>query len=321
MPQVQVVRTFVAENGEEQEEVLCPLCGTAASELILTGQDIMYNRPGDYRVVRCVNCSLEYVNPRPTFRSLGAHYPDDYFCYQPVDESPALLRPMLQSFSRGAAVRRLSFIEKAIGKITPEMSLLDVGCGLNELLYWIKQLRGCEGLGVDMKDTMVQHVRERLHMPIVHGTLEGAGLEDGRFDVVSMIEYLEHELDPRGALMEARRVTKPGGVLAIEIPYTEGWPARAFGNRWFNLDVPRHLIFFSHDTLRRALGECGFELIQLDTFSIPFYVGSSVLHWLGYRSMPKRPVLTPVLAGVLGLPFLPVTGFMPEFTFAVARAS
>ena len=320
MSAVEVIRTFVADNGEEQEEVLCPLCNASESELVLEGQDIMYNRPGNYRVVRCRSCSLEYVNPRPTFKSLGVHYPDDYFCYQPVDDSPAFLRPVLKSFSRGAAERRLGFIEKAIGKVKPEMSLLDVGCGLNELLYWIKELRGCEGLGVDMKDTMVEHVRERLKMPIVHGTLENAGLEAGRFDVVMMIEYLEHELDPRGALSEARRVTKPGGVLALEIPYTGGWPARAFGNRWFNLDVPRHLIFFSHDTLKRALNECGFELEQVDTFSIPFYVGSSVLHWLGYRSMTKNPVLTPFLAGILGLPFLPATGLMPEFTFAVARA-
>ena len=40
-----------------------------------------YGLPGDYPVVRCQQCEFVYVNPRPTFASLGAHYPDGWVAW------------------------------------------------------------------------------------------------------------------------------------------------------------------------------------------------------------------------------------------------
>jgi hypothetical protein len=113
---------------------------------------------------------------------------------------------------------------------------------------------------------------------------------------------------------------KPGGHLAIEIPFPGGWPARAFKSRWANLDVPRHLVFFDEATLSRALAEHGLELVSFETFAIPFYVGTSVLFWLGGHDMMAHTFITPFLAGLLGAPFLPLLPWMHEFAFAVARA-
>jgi SAM-dependent methyltransferase len=315
-----VVRSFVSEHGEAQEEVTCPLCGAADANLLFEGQDLLYGKPGTYRVVRCTACTLMYVNPRPTFASLGAHYPDDYFCYVSADDSAPLLRPIIKSLARGSTLRRIELIEKTIGRITPEMQILDVGCGLNELLYEIKKERGAVGTGVDMKDTMVARSREKLDMPIVHGTLESAHFDTGRFDLVTMIEYLEHELNPSNVLAESRRVLKTGGHVAIEIPFPGGWPARKFKNRWANLDVPRHLVFFDKETLAKAFEAHDFELVSFETFAIPFYVGTSALFALGGHTSMKNTFLTPLLAGMLGAVFLPALPWMHEFAFAVGKA-
>ena len=195
-----------------------------------------------------------YVNPRPTFASLGAHYPDDYFCYVSADDSAPLLRPIIKSLARGfPPFVASSSSRRPSGASSRRWRILDVGCGLNELLLRDRSKeRGAVGTGVDMKDTMVARSREKLGMPIVHGTLESAHFDTGKFDLVTMIEYLEHELNPSNVLAESRRVLKTGGHVAIEIPFPGGWPARKFKNRWANLDVPRHLVFFDKETLVRA---------------------------------------------------------------------
>jgi SAM-dependent methyltransferase len=195
-----------------------------------------------------------------------------------------------------------------------------VGCGRNGLLKHILDERGARGLGIEMKPEIAAYVRDELKMPVVEGTLLAAGLERARFDLLVMLEYLEHEPDPLRVLSEARRVLKPGGHVVIEIPDPEGLPARLFGERWVNLDLPRHLVFFDRKTLTRALSQTGFEVVSHRRFGIPFYVGYSVLLGLGVSHIMRHWATLSAVSYALGVPFLPALPWLPEFSFVVARA-
>jgi SAM-dependent methyltransferase len=318
---MKVVRTFVSdEHGEEQEEVACPLCGATSNDRVLRATDLLFRRPGPYFLVRCSSCALEYVNPRPTPSALGAHYPKEYFGYARPEEAPWFARPFLLAFAKSIALRRIHYIESVTGKILPEQAVVDIGCGANGLLRTLKGLRGCVGTGVDFTPTAVDYVRNTLKMPIVEGTLQTAGFSDGQFDVMTLLEYLEHEPDPLAILREARRVIKDRGHIVIEIPHPTGWIARAFGRFWWNLDLPRHLVFFGKETLGKALEATGFELVRTRAFTLPLYVGASIVQALGQRHWVKNQSWVPVASALLGAPFLPFQPLMPEFLFAVARA-
>jgi SAM-dependent methyltransferase len=314
-----VRRSFTSEFGEAQEDVACPICDADESKLVLTGKDALYGKPGNYNVVRCAACSLSYVNPRPTIASLDAHYPDDYMCYQAPDAGPPLFRSLSESIARNMTQRRLTRLENVIGRIPAEAGIVDVGCGLNDLLVMIKNTRGPIGTGIDLKQSMVARIQTKLGMPAVHGTLADAHFADGQLDLVTMLEYLEHEPNPGAVLAEARRVLKPGGHCAIEIPHSVGLPARMFKTNWSNLDVPRHLIFFDPKTLAHAFAENGFELISYVPFTVPLHFGISLVFMLGGRNLGRNP-LAPLMAAMLGLPFLPFLRWLPEFAFAVGRA-
>jgi len=321
------VRTFdSAEHGEQQEEISCPLCGGRETARVLLARDLLFKHPGGYPLVRCTRCTMEYVNPRPSGRALGAHYPSDYFGYSLHEDAPSWLQPFLRSTARALSLRRLDYLEEVTGRVEPQMALLDVGCGVNRLLECIKAERGCVGTGLDFKPEIVEYVRDKLQMPMVQGSLghtvpgDEAHFEDGRFDVVFMMEYLEHELDPRGVLQEARRITRTGGHLALELPYIEKGPGRMFGRYWWNLDIPRHLMFFTQQTLRQMLDQTGFELLSVKPFTLPFYSGMSLVQVMGLRHWRRYQVLYPVLGGFLALPLLPFSALMPEFMFCVARA-
>ncbi|MDD9941319.1 MAG: class I SAM-dependent methyltransferase [Myxococcales bacterium] len=319
-PCLRVLERTIADNGEALERVACPLCGETNATVALEARDRLYGTPNRYPVVRCEGCSLAYVNPRPTPEALGAHYPNDYHCYRTIDSYPKWLQPMARQDVIDQTKRRLKNIERVLGPIQPDMQLLDVGCGQNALLHFIKEERGATGLGIEMKAETAARVREQLGMPIVEGTLLDAGLEAARFDLVVMLNYLEHEPDPLRALRESRRVLKPGGHVAIEIPDPEGLPARLFGKHWVNLDVPRHLVFFDRNTIERALQQAGFELVSYRRFALPAYVGLNFLLTFGAHNIMRYWNTASATGYVLGLPFLPAMPWLPEFSFVVAKA-
>jgi SAM-dependent methyltransferase len=305
---------------ESQETVPCPLCGGADAKLVFHACDRLFALPGQYSLVRCESCSLSYVNPRPTFEALGRHYPDDYFAVRPPELAPAWLRPIARLALRLQTTNRIRMAERVLGRLTPGTKVLDVGCGLNEYVGQVGRLRGCDGIGVEFKPEVVTYVREKQGTPIVQGTLQTAGFEEGQFDLVSMNEYLEHEANPVEVLTEARRVTRRGGHVAIEIPHIAGLPARIFGSRWGMLDIPRHLVFYTPETLARMLERCGYRLIHTRTFGIPFSIGASLILSLGYKRLGRMNTFDSLFVGLSSLPFLPFAPFLREFIFAVARA-
>src|SRR5262245_1588222 len=169
---MKIVRTFSSdEHGELQEQIACPLCESSDGHVVLEGRDLLFRRPGRYPLVRCESCGLKYVNPRPTPEALGRHYPEDYFGYSKPEDAPWFLRRIILGFARGIALRRIRFLEATTGKIEPSSQVVDVGCGVNGLLRTLKELRGCEGIGVDFKPEVVEYVRNQLGMPIVQGNL------------------------------------------------------------------------------------------------------------------------------------------------------
>ena len=47
-----VIRRFESDHGEPQEEVACLLCGSAEHTPAFESRDVIYDKPGSYRLVR-----------------------------------------------------------------------------------------------------------------------------------------------------------------------------------------------------------------------------------------------------------------------------
>jgi SAM-dependent methyltransferase len=211
-------------------------------------------------------------------------------------------------------------VERVIGKIPAEARVVDVGCGMNELLVRLQRDRACTGLAVDLSPEAVNYIHGSLKMPVVHGTLHDAKLAADTFDLVTMNQFLEHELDPRAILTEARRISKKGAHIVVEVPYSAGIPARLFGTYWSQRDVPRHLAFYTPDTLRDLLARCGYEVIHAEPFGVPFSAGISVLQALGFTKLGRLRPLDMLMIMLVGVPLLPFFPFLREFMLVVARA-
>ncbi len=312
--------TVWPEPDEALEHVACPSCGSPRSNLALHGRDRLFGKQGWYRVVRCAACNMRYLNPRPCGEALRAHYPADYLpVRRPEDKSPLLrfLTRIMISARWSAYVR---MVEEVIGTIPPSARVVDVGCGLNDLLARLHELRGCAGVGVDINPEVTSYIRDTLGMSVALGTLRQAQFETAGYDLVTMNQFLEHEPEPVATLLEARRISKKGAHLVVEVPYAGGLPARAFGSCWSQLDVPRHLAFYTPETLGDMLSRCGYRLIHVKSFGAPFSIGISVLQALGCTRLGRLSAVDVLLITMAGVPFLPLFPWLKEFMVAVARA-
>lgn len=111
-------------------------------------------------------------------------------------------------------------------QFTAATSILDVGCGVG---HWHRALAqvlpsSTEITGLDPEPKWVQGAQERARRAglgsrcrFVQGDAMALPFADGSFDLTTCQTVLIHLADPKGALREMMRVTRPGGlVLAVE---------------------------------------------------------------------------------------------------------
>jgi SAM-dependent methyltransferase len=120
--------------------------------------------------------------------------------------------------------------------ISPESSVLEVGCGLGELLSQIKAKRR---VGIDLSHHQVARGRQ-LHpeLDLREGVGESLHLEDGPFDVIIISDTLNEAADVEKLLRSLHRVSHRGTRLIINIYNTLWYPFLAMA-RCVGLVTPR----------------------------------------------------------------------------------
>ena len=94
--------------------------------------------------------------------------------------------------------------------------------------------------------------------------LSGA-FPDNHFAAVTLWDVLEHLHDPIGALVEIKRILRPGGVVLLRVPNLGSWDASLFGSTWAGLDAPRHLYVYTRATLESSIVSSGLEPLAYST--------------------------------------------------------
>lgn len=115
--------------------------------------------------------------------------------------------------------------EAIVHELDPQStdSVLDVGCAAGRQLFQIAD-KIKEGHGTDIAQTFVDagnaHARSKgiTNVSLTQGVVEHLPFPDSSFDKVVCAEVLEHVYNKDEALLELRRVLKPGGILVITVP-------------------------------------------------------------------------------------------------------
>jgi SAM-dependent methyltransferase len=110
------------------------------------------------------------------------------------------------------------------------------------------------------------------------GGAEPLPFRDRAFDALFAGELVEHLPDPRPALLEFARVTKPGSALILTTPNRRRLANLADGSE--RPYSPDHLSELSYDELGPLLAEAGFEVCRTTGLHLEL-----LLNWLS--PLPK----------------------------------
>jgi len=101
--------------------------------------------------------------------------------------------------------------------LEPGQHVLDVGCGAGAFLRIVAR-RGAVPHGIDASEALVELARTRVRGADLRvGEMEHLPYDDGSFDLVTGFNSFFFANDMVAALREARRVSKPGAQVVIQV--------------------------------------------------------------------------------------------------------
>lgn len=240
----------------------CWICGSSRLALVRASQlprelepsafaitDHHYGRTGEMH--RCAGCGFLQCSDLA----------DVVRYYQALED------PKYES-TRGPRGRQMDRLLERIIAAVPQPAgarLLDVGAGSGILVEQARR-RGYKAAGVEPSRWLAQRAAER-GLPVEEGTFPHPALP-GPFDVVTLIDVIEHVADPVSLLRSVQRHLAPGGVVAVVTPDVRALVPRLLGWRWWHYRVA-HVGYFGRATLELAFARAGLELVH---FSRPTWV-------------------------------------------------
>jgi glycosyltransferase involved in cell wall biosynthesis/2-polyprenyl-3-methyl-5-hydroxy-6-metoxy-1,4-benzoquinol methylase len=206
----------------------------------------------DYRVVRCDDCKLMFLNPQPSDDELARIYGAEYFLGSNTETG----RQTVSEIKQATARLYLSEIRRYCGFKSGR--LLEIGCGDGDFLV-SSEAEGWQVTGIEYSADACGKANQRLkNGKVFCGELQSAHLETEQFDLCVISDVIEHVRSPVDFLKEIHRVLKPGGTLFIATPSTDSWSARLMRQKWMEFKA-EHLTYFDRHTLQTALFKSGFH--------------------------------------------------------------
>ncbi|MDP6929807.1 MAG: class I SAM-dependent methyltransferase [Planctomycetota bacterium] len=236
----------------EPRRETCPICDAPDLKKWLTSKDVFQNKPGRFRLDRCLSCGHIFQNPRLTIKGLDYYYGD---FYEGLGET---MIGVIFACSSREYHRRAGMLE---GMDARPDRWLDVGGGHGHFCLVARDI--WTETSFELLD-MSESVEEALAKGWCHRAWRGLFPEHAEelqasFDVVSMSHYLEHTIDPELEIATAARVLKDGGLLMIEVPNPDSPVGRLLGRAWLPWFQPQHLHFVGMAAMAKMLERHGLE--------------------------------------------------------------
>lgn len=157
-------------------------------------------------------------------------------------------------------------IAAVINEYAPGRRILEVGCGLGNLLNDFK-VRGFDVTGVEIAPHAAAIAQES-GLDVHEGAFEAlilTTLKDARFDAVLFINVLEQMPNPEAALRAAHELLTPDGIVFVRAgndfnPLQQTISKQlGHGDYWV---VPDHIFYFNFESLASLMADCGLETVH-----------------------------------------------------------
>jgi 2-polyprenyl-3-methyl-5-hydroxy-6-metoxy-1,4-benzoquinol methylase len=249
---------------------ICPVCKSTDTSLWSAAKDFEYlSTEKEYLYYNCHQCDTIYIDPLPV-DELKTIYPSNYYSFT--------------SGKKNWAFRIKEWLDKKIfRKLLREIkgdsiNVLDIGGGTGWMLDLIRKMDQRIHITqvVDIDDHARQLAEKNGHL-YFEGRIEHFSTQH-KFQLVLMLNLIEHVSDPEKVLQSVEKVMAPGGIILIKTPNTKSWDARLFRlSYWGGLHCPRHWVIFSEKSFRVLLQKTNLAIASLKyTQGGPFWAFSII---------------------------------------------
>jgi SAM-dependent methyltransferase len=266
----------------------CIICKSHETNVWSTAKDYEYHSTENwYTYYACTTCQTIFIDPVP-LNELKLIYPDNYYSFVTGKKN------IVVSIKEWLDKRYFKSILKKIRK--QKISVLDVGGGTGWLSSLVRTAdeRICSTQIVDI-DAGTKTLAEKNGHLYYQGTLEDFE-SDKRFDLILMLNLIEHVQNPYDIIQKAARLLSKEGIILIKTPNTQSLDARVFKNSyWGGLHCPRHWVIFSEISFRLMIKQTSLKIESLQyTQGAPFWA-FSIIAFLAkiklLRVNKKRPII------------------------------
>ena len=189
--------------------------------------------------------------------------------------------------------------------------ILEVGCAFGFFLKAARQ-RNYQITGLEVSEAGKEAGLNGFEVWNV--PFENLDLKEGSFDVVVLIDVIEHFADPDANLSKIKHLlNKDHGILVLITPDIGSIACKIFGSKWLHWKS-EHLYYYSRKGISKLLQKHGFKVAVLKNAWKATSLCYMASHSAKYGNLP--PWLNEVL---YRLPFSSVPVMMPSELFCIAQ--
>lgn len=271
----------------------CLACSHKDADQWAIAHDEEYFTTADaFTYYQCKQCRALFIDPVPRDR-LNDIYPANYYSFDEQVTGSFVFKVKDWLDQR--------FFKKYISTLPQaQIRVLDIGGGTGQLLGSLQKIddRISDTVIVDLDEKAGEIARQQGHEYFC-GRFEQYA-SDTPFDVILMLNLIEHVDNPKVLLEKAQRLLSPEGIVIIKTPNTDSLDARLFRHsNWGGYHCPRHWVLFNESNFKSIVREAGLSIGHFKyTQGAPFWT-TSILYALGRRKwirvsedhpVPKHPL-------------------------------
>lgn len=198
-------------------------------------------------VVKCSDCDLVYLNPRPD-KSLGLEYFEKAYSNAEGFEEHEYYRNHDQIFRRNK-VRFDTIKDLPVNR----KRVLDFGAGQGHFVKTAAD-HGWDAVGIELSVAAIRVAKENFDLNL----LDSLDKVEGLFDVITLWDVIEHLEDPKQTLLDLEKYLAPEGYFIIETSNIDSSDYVALKENWsyWNID---HLYYYSRKTLNYLMNTINFR--------------------------------------------------------------
>ncbi|TMI37728.1 class I SAM-dependent methyltransferase, partial [Candidatus Bathyarchaeota archaeon] len=258
-------------RGINAPNLVCRICGNTKGNTVYHVRDMMFGYRDEFAYFQCSSCECLQINAFPS--DMTRYYLSQYYSFVLINqrEQPKEIMSQVSSYAQSYKNSYAAFGRGVVGRIlyalspnptarerlrtllresfppgdlenlgiTPNSSLLDVGCGSGS------RLLGLYGAGFRTLGGIDLYIESDTHyengVQVLKRTIHEIS---GSWDVIMFHHSFEHLSDQVETIRSVARLLSKNGLCIIRIPTVTSYAWENYKEHWVQLDAPRH--FYLH---------------------------------------------------------------------------